>query len=80
MTQEHFDVIIVGSGLSGIDAGYHVQTYCRNKSYVILESRDAIGGTWDLLAIPAFAPIRTCTPSAIRFVLGSRMPRLRRAD
>ncbi|MFY9894505.1 MAG: NAD(P)/FAD-dependent oxidoreductase [Xanthobacteraceae bacterium] len=52
MTQEHFDVIIVGSGLSGIDAAYHVQTYCRNKSYVILESRDAIGGTWDLFRYP----------------------------
>jgi monooxygenase len=52
MTQEHFDVIIVGSGLSGIDAAYHVQTCCRNKSYVILESRDAIGGTWDLFRYP----------------------------
>jgi monooxygenase len=52
MTQEHFDVIIVGSGLSGIDAAYHVQTYCRAKSYVILESRDAIGGTWDLFRYP----------------------------
>ena len=52
MTQEHFDVVVVGSGLSGIDAAYHVQTYCRNKSYVILESRDAIGGTWDLFRYP----------------------------
>jgi monooxygenase len=52
MAQEHFDVIIVGSGLSGIDAAYHVQTYCRAKSYVILESRDAIGGTWDLFRYP----------------------------
>ena len=52
MTQEHFDVIIVGGGLSGIDAAYHVQAYCRNKSYVILESRDAVGGTWDLFRYP----------------------------
>jgi monooxygenase len=52
MKQEHFDVIIVGSGISGIDAAYHLQTYCRNKSYAILEARDAIGGTWDLFRYP----------------------------
>jgi cation diffusion facilitator CzcD-associated flavoprotein CzcO len=52
MMPERFDVVIVGSGLSGIDAAYHVQTYCRGKSYVILESRDAIGGTWDLFRYP----------------------------
>jgi monooxygenase len=52
MTQEYFDVIIVGGGLSGIDAAYHVQTYCPGKSYVILENRDAVGGTWDLFRYP----------------------------
>jgi monooxygenase len=52
MTQEHFDIIIVGGGLSGVDAAYHVQTYCRGKSYVILENREAIGGTWDLFRYP----------------------------
>jgi len=50
--QEHFDIIIVGSGLSGINAAYHLQTARRGKSYVILESRDAIGGTWDLFRYP----------------------------
>jgi len=49
---EHFDVIIVGGGLSGIDAAYHIKAYCRGKSYIILESRDAIGGTWDLFRYP----------------------------
>jgi monooxygenase len=52
MTPEHFDIIIVGSGLSGIDAAYHLQTSCPGKSFVILESRDAIGGTWDLFRYP----------------------------
>jgi monooxygenase len=52
MTPEHFDVIIVGSGLSGIDAAYHVQASCRDKSFVILENRDAMGGTWDLFRYP----------------------------
>jgi monooxygenase len=50
--QEAFDVIIVGSGLSGINAAYHLQVACRSKSFVILESRDAIGGTWDLFRYP----------------------------
>ncbi|HEY1960975.1 MAG TPA: NAD(P)/FAD-dependent oxidoreductase [Rhizomicrobium sp.] len=49
---EHFDVIIVGAGLSGIGAGYHLQTACPAKSYAILEGRDAIGGTWDLFRYP----------------------------
>jgi monooxygenase len=49
---EHFDVIIVGAGLSGIGAGYHLQSACPNKTYAILEGRDASGGTWDLFRYP----------------------------
>ena len=52
MTNEHFDVLIVGAGLSGIGAGYHLQANCPGKSYVILEGREAIGGTWDLFRYP----------------------------
>jgi monooxygenase len=49
---EHFDVVIVGAGLSGIGAAYHLKTEAPQKSYVILEGRDAIGGTWDLFRYP----------------------------
>ena len=49
---EHFDVLIVGAGLSGIGAGFHLQQKCPGKSYVILEGRDSIGGTWDLFRYP----------------------------
>jgi monooxygenase len=49
---EHFDVLIVGAGLSGIGAGYHLQEKCPGKSYAILEGRDCIGGTWDLFRYP----------------------------
>lgn len=49
---EHVDVLIVGAGLSGIDAGYRLQTQCPDLGYAILESRDAIGGTWDLFRYP----------------------------
>ena len=49
---EHFDVVIIGAGLSGIGAGYRLQTRCPRKSYVILEARAGIGGTWDLFRYP----------------------------
>src|SRR5579863_2189281 len=49
---EHFDVLIVGAGLSGIGAAYHLQAECPSKSYLILEGRNAIGGTWDLFRYP----------------------------
>ena len=49
---EHFDVLIVGAGLSGIGAGYHLQTKLPHKSYAILEARETIGGTWDLFRYP----------------------------
>jgi cation diffusion facilitator CzcD-associated flavoprotein CzcO len=52
MANEHFDVLIVGAGLSGIGAGYHLQTLSPDRSYVILEGREAIGGTWDLFRYP----------------------------
>ena len=50
--REHFDVLIVGAGLSGVGAGVHLQENCPGKSYAILESREAIGGTWDLFRYP----------------------------
>ena len=52
MPSEHFDVLIVGAGLSGIGAGFHLQQKCLSKSYVILEGRDCLGGTWDLFRYP----------------------------
>lgn len=52
MSSEHLDVLIVGAGISGIGAGYHLQANCPNKTYAILEGRDSIGGTWDLFRYP----------------------------
>jgi cation diffusion facilitator CzcD-associated flavoprotein CzcO len=49
---EHVNVLIVGAGLSGVGAAYHLQTSCPHKSYTIFEARDAIGGTWDLFRYP----------------------------
>jgi monooxygenase len=52
MTREHFDVLVVGAGISGICAGYHLQTTCPGRTYAILEARSDIGGTWDLFRYP----------------------------
>src|SRR5215210_1118578 len=52
MTTEHVDVLIVGAGLSGIGAGVHLQANCPDKTYAVLEAREAIGGTWDLFRYP----------------------------
>ena len=52
MTEEYFDVVIVGAGLSGIGAAWHLQDKCPNLNYLILEGREASGGTWDLFRYP----------------------------
>jgi cation diffusion facilitator CzcD-associated flavoprotein CzcO len=46
------DVLVVGAGLSGIDAAYHLQTQLPALDVAIVESRDALGGTWDLFRYP----------------------------
>ena len=48
----HKDIVVVGAGISGIAAGYNFKKSCPNKSFVILEGRDNIGGTWDLFKYP----------------------------
>ncbi len=46
------DVVIVGAGISGIGSAWHLMRHCPSKSFTILESREAIGGTWDLFRYP----------------------------
>ncbi len=49
---QHVDVLIVGAGISGIGGAYHLQKQCPDRSYLILEGRPDLGGTWDLFRYP----------------------------
>ena len=51
-TVEHFDVLVVGAGISGIGAAYHLQTMCPDRSFAVLEGRSDLGGTWSLFKYP----------------------------
>ena len=52
MRIEHFDVLVIGAGLSGIGAGVHLGKHCPGRTYAILEGRERMGGTWDLFRYP----------------------------
>src|SRR5579872_3200223 len=52
MTDDYVDVLIVGAGLSGIGAACHLQRRCPGKSFLLLEGRERMGGTWDLFRYP----------------------------
>ena len=43
---EHFDVLVAGAGISGIDAAYHLRQRCPEKSFIVLEGHESFGGTW----------------------------------
>jgi monooxygenase len=47
-----FDVLVIGAGISGIGAGYHLKTHCPNRTFAIFEAREQLGGTWDLFRYP----------------------------
>ena len=49
---EHFDVLIVGAGISGIGSAYHLQDQCPEKSFVVLEAYETFGGTWHMHTYP----------------------------
>ncbi len=52
MSRERLDVVIIGAGLSGIGTAWHLEDKCPGTRFEILESRDAMGGTWDLFRYP----------------------------
>jgi cation diffusion facilitator CzcD-associated flavoprotein CzcO len=52
MNAPHVDVLVIGAGISGIGAAYHLQVESPNRTYLVLEGRNDIGGTWDLFRYP----------------------------
>jgi cation diffusion facilitator CzcD-associated flavoprotein CzcO len=52
ITSEHFDVLIVGAGISGIGAAYHLTAQCAGTSFVVLETQETFGGTWSTHRYP----------------------------
>jgi len=52
MNAQHVDVLVIGAGISGIGAAHHLQVESPNRTYLVLEGRDDIGGTWDLFRYP----------------------------
>jgi monooxygenase len=50
--KKKYDVVIIGAGLSGIGAAYHLKDKCPHTEFAIIEGRSAIGGTWDLFKYP----------------------------
>ena len=52
MSSEQYDIVIIGAGLSGVGAGVHFSRACPDKSITLFESRDSMGGTWDLFRYP----------------------------
>lgn len=49
---QHFDVLIIGAGLSGIGAAHHLREAFPERTVALVEAREAIGGTWDLFRYP----------------------------
>lgn len=49
---EHFDVLIVGAGISGVGAAYHLTSQCPDRSFVVLEGLESFGGTWQMHRYP----------------------------
>src|ERR1700750_2138096 len=64
---EHFDVLIVGAGISGIGSAYHIEKQLPGTSYVILETQATFGGTWSTHRKPATRPATALPTSAYSF-------------
>jgi cation diffusion facilitator CzcD-associated flavoprotein CzcO len=60
---EHFDVLIVGAGISGVGAAYHLSTQCPGRRFAVLEAQDGFGGTWRTHRFPGILARVSLIPS-----------------
>ncbi|MEA2168847.1 MAG: hypothetical protein QOF76_2147 [Solirubrobacteraceae bacterium] len=67
MHDTDFDVLIIGAGISGIGAAYHLKTKLPGKRFAMLDGRDAIGGTWDLFRYPGIRSDSDCHTMGFAF-------------
>ena len=51
---ETLDVLVIGAGISGLSAAWHLQTHCPDQRFAVLEARHTLGGTWSLFRYPGF--------------------------
>ena len=49
---EHFDVLVVGAGISGVGAAYHLQDQCPDQTFLVVEGLESYGGTWQIHRYP----------------------------
>jgi cation diffusion facilitator CzcD-associated flavoprotein CzcO len=78
---EDFDVLIVGAGISGLGAAYHLQQHCQGKRWLILESQAGFGGTWRTHRYPGIRSDSDLFTFGYGFKpwMGSRSPARRRS-
>src|SRR5690349_7219659 len=71
---ESFDVLIVGAGISGIGAAYHLSTQCPGTTFVVLESQASYGGTWRTHRFPGIRSDSDLYTYGYRFKPWTRAP------
>lgn len=54
MPLETLDVLVIGAGISGLSAAWHLQKHCPERRFAVLEARHTLGGTWSLFRYPGF--------------------------
>ena len=69
---EHHDVIVVGAGISGIGAAYHLKKFCPDRTFTILEGAETSAARGIFSVTQNSAPIATCTPWATRSSVDGR--------
>ncbi len=71
---EHIDVLIIGAGISGINAAYHLSTQLPDRSFVVLDALESFGGTWLTHTFPGVRSDTELFTLGYEFNLGRALP------